>query len=113
MKITKSKRSVHEENKTLRVNDTEQNRKRTDLLNDYGVLMLFNAMIDLAISDIKGSIPKYREEAIFFLKSEYLLDICETLHLDIRYYIKKKAGRDIYSKVFFTQIEEKKIEMAI
>lgn len=113
MKITKSKRSFHEENETLRVNDTEQNTKKADLLNDYGVLMLFNAMIDLAISDIKGSIPKYREEAILFLKSEYLLDICETLHLDIGYYIKKKAGRDIYNKIFFNQTEEKKIKMVV
>ncbi|NNG67547.1 hypothetical protein [Caldanaerobacter subterraneus] len=80
-------------------------------LNDYGVIRLLGAMIDLAISDLQSPIKKDREEALLFLRSEYLMDMCDILRLDLRYYIKNKAGKKLYDMVFVDY--ENKIKEAI
>lgn len=80
-------------------------------LNDYGVVRLLGAMIDLAISDLQSPIKKDKEEALLFLRSEYLMDMCNMINLDLRYYIKKKAGREVYDTVFLNY--ENKMEKVI
>lgn len=95
MRVSKSK--ADKEGKLIFVSNSKRNLRE---LNDYGVIRLLGAMIDLAISDLQGPIKKDREEALLFLRSEYLMDMCSVVNLDLRYYIKIKAGKEVYDMVF-------------
>lgn len=67
-------------------------------LNDIGTLKLLKALIQSALFDLNKK--SYREDAISFLKSDYLKDMCDTIRLDLKQYIRQETSIENFNLIF-------------
>jgi hypothetical protein len=67
-------------------------------LNDTGTLKLLKALIQSALFDLNKK--SYREDAISFLKSDYLKDMCDTIRLDLKQYIRQQTSIENFNLIF-------------